>query len=98
MIGINQDGAVVVLFEGGDIITSSAVHKGTQEGYLGFREAIKHYNIGTKEADLEEEDQKSNSQIFFVFKNTESIDVVIKQLQTVKKIMIEIRDTEEMEG
>ena len=80
---ILQASQTIIEFDGGDIAVG--VRK---DGLVGFQD-IEQQEIGT--------DVESDNNIFpviFRFKNTKSIDVVIKQLQRAKEIIQKSKEAE----
>lgn len=80
---ILQASQTIIEFNGGDVAVG--VRK---DGIVGFQN-IEKQEIGTN--------VKNNDNIFpviFEFKNINSIDVVIKQLKTAKKILQKVKEAE----
>lgn len=71
----------VVIFEGGNIGTASRYDEKTNIGELSFQELKEKHEIG---AEYEEDEYYPVS---LIFKKSESIDIVIRQLEKIKEKM-----------
>lgn len=82
----NDDGTITVEFGTGDIKISSGMMGDEERGLVTFNEQVPK-PIGHFEKQKEKQVDLNNYPVHLVFKNTESLDVLIERLQNTRKYM-----------